>query len=894
MPYSTFRMGGGMQLKAAADAVPDDGLRVCRYCSFDEVGTVASAKGRLKANDDLPISGSNAVLRGFDGLIGSNKKRYIKAAGEVYTGTVSATTPLDSTYTTAFGTLATYFLGSGTTPAFGSTSQLSGFTYNGYAYFADGSAMGRYNHTGDAKETWGLISPGYHEFSGAKANPLAINTAVDADLVTVTVAGNHGLEDGIGTNSFPFEMNIELVGMKTIAGIPENEINCLHFGGSGALGDISVVSDGAGDGTMAGGARYTIRYINAAGGFDWAKVNVDQTPDGDPLDGGSINSAVITQGGDGVDEVQEIWFNGTVTDGNFKLKFSREGGDFQTTADIPYDATAAEVQAACEALDFFNAAATTSFVCSVINATQFTFEVPTDGTGGSITGGGDIGFMRQGPTLASATGGALVAGTYYYAYTFYNGVAESNFSAQVPIAVSTGAAVTLTNVMRGPAGTTERRIYRTDVNGRQLYEVGRLTDNTTTTYTDTAKLPVGADYSAKPGDAVTDAENPAADADRQAGKKKASKRSIREREASAKAAAEKQRQKLATNLGLLSDWTDHDPPPTNIKHVGMMGETCFGISGSDLVFSSPGNPEHFPLSNRITPGRNVSETLRAWVPFDREVICYTDVALYRLTQVGLSFEDSRFEEIESPVGCAGEWAVAALDGQQGHVFLSKSGLYLFDGARVNEISYPIEPLFTDSGHEDYIRPEYMSQAIMEMSRDRMFLSYRSANSAGNNDRLLIADFQDLSNPKFTVLDWALTSLWRERTDNSLLAGDASSTLWVLDNGWSATTGSQVWEVTTKEFALNGTKAFRVDEVVLDADFAGATTSIVVSTRLRGSTKSATFSSTASGRQRLKFKLPQYCKGEVVQVAISSSSNAKRALYAVGFTWLPIGIPEDQP
>ncbi len=899
MAFVTHRMGGGMQLKAAADAIPDNGLRVCRYCAFDAVGTVTSARGRVAASDadgngtGTAIGSSGSLLRGFDGSISSTRYRYLKRGAGVFTGSVTDTTNLTAEYTTSFGTLPNPVKGL-TAPTGSSTSSLSGFTYNGYAYAADGTTLTRYKH-GTGAQTWGLVSPGYHELTGSKANPLSMDTGSDDDLVTVTVVGGHGLGLGIADSpSYPYSMNIELVGLKTLGGIPDNEINCLHSGYvAGTGGDILVETDG---GTMDGGAIYTITYQNNAGNFDWSKVNVDQTPDGAPLSGGSINSSTVTQGGDGVDEVQTIFFTGTVTSGYFKLKVSRGGGDFQTTADSAYNATAAQVQAALEALDFFNSATATTTVCSVTSATQFTFETVTAGTGGALTAqGGDVGFMRQGPTLTAATGGGLVSGKYYYAYTFYNGVAESNFSAHVPIDVSTGDKVTLSNVLRGPEGTTERRIYRTDVNGRQMYEVGRITDNTTTTFDDTAKLPQGADPNALPGDAVTDAETPAADADRQANQKRASRRSIREQQAKAKAAAEKQREKLATNLGLLADWTDHDPPPVGIKHVGVVGETCFGINGSDVIFSQPGNVEHFPLANRVTPGRNVSETTRAWVPFDREIIIYTDVALYRLTQVGLSFEESRFEEIESPVGCAGEWCVAALDGQQGHVFLAKTGLYLFDGARVNEISYPIEPMFTDSSHEDYIRPEHMSQAIMEMSRDRMYLSYRTTSGAGNNDRLLECDFQDMADPKFTVLDYALTSIWRERTTNTLMGGDSDGKIWVLDYGWSdGSAGDHDWEVTTKEFPLNGGKSFRVDEVVLDANFAGISTTVVVTTRVRGSTKTATFTNTTTGRQRIVMKCPIYMKGETVQVAITSSSDTKRSLYAVGFTFLPIGIPEDEP
>jgi hypothetical protein len=225
---------------------------------------------------------------------------------------------------------------------------------------------------------------------------------------------------------------------------------------------------------------------------------------------------------------------------------------------------------------------------------------------------------------------------------------------------------------------------------------------------------------------------------------------------------------------------------------------------------------------------------------------------------------------------------------QGHLFLAKSGIYLFDGMRVNEISYGIEPMFTDSTNADYINPAYMSSAIMQTSRDRMYLTY--ATTSNGNDRTLIGDFQDMADPKWTVLNWGFTSLWRERSDNSLLAGDSSGYLYLLDYEWADASGTIDWAATSKEFQLNNGSSFMVDEVTLDADFAGVATTVTVSTRSRGVAKSCTFTPTTNGRQRIKLKCPQYMKGEVVKVAVSSSSDTKRALYSVGFTFLPMGEP----
>lgn len=901
MAYFSVKMGGGLNLKADSTSIPDNACTVCRYAGFDTVGAITSGRGRAYINNGAVINGANnSVLGGFDGLSASKKYRFFKANQGVFTNTTT-TTALDeatnesATYTKSVGTLVNRVYGL-SAPTWGTTGNLSGFTYAGYAYLADGTTTQRLNLTSGAPptvtaQTWGLQSPGYHELS-ANSTPLSAVTGTSATTVFVTLSNGHGLGLGAAVSpSYPIAMNIELVGFQPIGGAPDNQINALHSGYTGSgNADLTVTTSG---GTLSSGATYTFTF---GGQYEYMEIDQMQTKDGTSAHPNLTTAytpfVVVQAGSVSTNAVQTLAGNTDNSAGQYwRIKFFAPDGSVGITEPMPYNATHTEVQTYMRALALIGdgSSAPVTAAASVISATQFTFATTTSMTGGTISGGGAIGFIRQGPTLTtSSNAGELVSGTYYYAYTFYNGVCESNFSAQVPIDVLTSDAVILTNVLTGPVGTTERRIYRTDVNGRQLYYIGKIENNTAYTFTDTAKKAAGADYNAIPGDTVVDAENPAAESDKQSKKKQAGKRGVMEAQAKAKAADEKKREKLATNLGLLSDWTDHDPPPTDLKHVGLLGETAFGITGSELAFSQSGNVEHWPLSNRVKPGRNTSETLQSWVPFDRDCILYTSNGLYRLSQVGLSFDDSRFEEIESPVGLAGEWAVAALDGQQGHIFLAKSGLYMFDGARVNEISFPIEPMFTDPANADYINPLYMSSAVMVTSRDRMMLFY--ATTSGGNNRMLWGDFQDPSNPSFTVYDWSHTSAWREKANNYIVAGDSAGKVYVLDTGWADANGTIDWEVTTKEFQLNEGKPFMLDEVVLDADFAAATTTLTVTTRARGTSKSCTFTNTTTGRQRVKLKVPTYMKGEVCKLAISSDSDAKRTLYSVGWTFLPMGEP----
>lgn len=892
MAYNQFKPAGGLQLKADATSIPDGTFTSCRYCAFDTVGAVTSARGRVKANNGSALGGSGTMRGGFDGGVvstlggqqGLNKMRFLKRGTSVYYGAIAAGLNTTATYTSTVPSLPPTFLG-GTAPTFNTSNTLSGFCYNGYAYMADGQGMTRFNYNDGgtpASETWGLASPGYHELTTAP-----LSTTSSSTTVTATVSGGHGLGYGIADSpSYPYTMNVELVGLASTGGVLDNDINCVHAGQAATNGDIAVTNTQA---TLAVSTNVcTITFQNGAGAYDWPTMVIT----GSTIGGGSIAISRSTRGSSSppTDCIQTITTTGTLTSGSFQLKISNGAGTNYTTAAIAYNATAATVKSTILAVPFFSAGTNAKSTVSVTDANTFTFTVSSAATSTTSSAGGTIGFMRQGPTLTGSTGGGLTTGTYYYAYTFFNGVAESNFSAQVPYIATSGDKVALSQILRGPAGTTKRRIYRTDVNARQLYYIGEIADNTSTTFTDLAGLASGADPNTTQGASAVDQERPAGSTDSLSTPKRAQKRGILAQQAASKAAQDKKQAKLATNLGLLSDWTDHDPPPTNIKHVGMLNTTCFGISGTDLVFSEGGNPEHFPLSNRITPNKNTSETLQAWVPFDRDCIVYTDTGLYRLSQIGVDFSDSRFEEIESPVGLAGEWAVAALDGQRGHIFLAKSGLYLFDGARVTEISFPIEPLFTDSTNADYINPKYMSQAVMTTTRDRAVLAYRSTNSSGANDRMLWIDMQDPANPCISVLSWEVTTVWREKSDNSVVAGDSNGQPWILDSGWSEGGSSTIaWAVTSKDHVLDDGDAVSIDEVVLDADFNGVDTTVTVATRLRGKSRSNAIVVTGStGRQRIVLKQPFSLRGEVANVTVSSSSNTKRVLYAYGFTYLPLG------
>lgn len=83
-------------------------------------------------------------------------------------------------------------------------------------------------------------------------------------------------------------------------------------------------------------------------------------------------------------------------------------------------------------------------------------------------------------------GGFIPPGTYKYAFTYVDSSGETLPGPQTTYAAGTIAAlgVALSNIAKGPTGTTARKIYRTVAGGSQLKLVATINDNTTTTYTD--------------------------------------------------------------------------------------------------------------------------------------------------------------------------------------------------------------------------------------------------------------------------------------------------------------------------------------------------------------------------------------------------------------------------
>ncbi len=496
-------------------------------------------------------------------------------------------------------------------------------------------------------------------------------------------------------------------------------------------------------------------------------------------------------------------------------------------------------------------------------------------------------------------GGALAAGEYYVAVTFWNGVAESNLSEPTETHATAVANDKLQTsfVPTGPTGVIARRLYRTDADGEVLFFWAELDDNTTTEYTGDAAetLPEGADPGASSGDAITDIR-------REVDTLQESRLRTPYLLNSTLSALYARRDRIvggrraeivATNLGALADWTDHDPPPSDLKHIIVQAEHVFGISGNEGRFSLMGGPEYWPPYNSIPPNLQSSEDMLAVEALGRyDVIFYTNSNLYRIHMVGLSFEESERIDLHSPVGLAAEWAVAEVEGQNQHLFLSHKGIYLTDGSAVTKISDELDALFLDDKDPDYINPSLISQSEMVAGRNRIYMTY-GCRQAG--DRLLMINLER-QDKRYSV--WTpparLTSLHRETDGNAVLVGDVDGNVYQLDQGYDDDGSDITWTPRTKQYPLpEASQGFDLKAVVAEADLGGAETTFTLRVfRIDGTYKTVTWArQTAPGRQRYTQPMDPQPRGVHADLQVSRSAQKRRQLFKVGFNYEPLGDPE---
>lgn len=541
---------------------------------------------------------------------------------------------------------------------------------------------------------------------------------------------------------------------------------------------------------------------------------------------------------------------------------------------------------------------------------------PNSATGGSGTGVSlDLYFGSQGslervgcaipdapssPTEVS-TGNSIAGTSYKYVVTFFNGVAESNFSDPLSYTVvgnSKSVQITIPTDSQISSGTISRRVYRTDNNGVYYYFVGEVSNNTDTTFTDPMGLPESADPDASSGDEATNEPRKKPRFRNFRGSGKAWSPVYNPSDPGYEREAErfgdervKEGEFVASNLGWLADWTDHDQPPDGentdfFRDLMILNDVVYAIDRSqNLNFSKPLNAEHWPIWNQVKIGEGYNseieqgEKLQQILPLGADVICYTTRGVWKFTRQGTDALQSRLDQLDSRAGVFSTRSATTTE-DLGHFFLSKDGIYNLRGGRVTKVSTYIEKLFTDSSNSDYVDPDLLESAVAGSYDKYLLFSYRTTGATYNN-RTIRLDLSD-DKPKWSVSQRGWGSLYRD-SSGRLIAGSNGSEgggtpinhLYVIDGNGDST--SSTWTVQSGFEPMRSRMTGERPSVMwVDADFAGISTTI--SLIAPDGTTIDSFTSSANGRQRIKRLIPYGNTYDSMSLKVQSTGVGDRKLY----------------
>lgn len=240
------------------------------------------------------------------------------------------------------------------------------------------------------------------------------------------------------------------------------------------------------------------------------------------------------------------------------------------------------------------------------------------------------------PTAGAGTaGGSVPDGGHTYKVTFlYYDLEESNGGTASNLVTITApnSTVPLTSIPIGGYGVTARKIYRDNNDGNWLL-VGTISDNTTTTYNDTA------------------------------------------------------------STGTAAIPTTNDTPP-QFKYIITHQDRNWigGITGDSslLRFSDAGLPNIFPPENYILC--NPKDPITGLVIFNDRIIVFNRNSIGQIA--GTTKDTFRYSEIPSAIGCVDNRSIQirTVVGVPTLNWLSDKGFYEYNGSSVSYISDPIEDL----------------------------------------------------------------------------------------------------------------------------------------------------------------------------------------------------------
>lgn len=297
------------------------------------------------------------------------------------------------------------------------------------------------------------------------------------------------------------------------------------------------------------------------------------------------------------------------------------------------------------------------------------------------------------------TGTDLDANSWYqYRIAHYDGT-NYDYSTARSNPILTGSTVhniALTDVPLGPTGTTIRYIYRTEGKASKaavlaetnFYLVGSIADNTTTTYNDTTDDATLLLNSAPTWDTVSGASE----------------------------------ENCTPPLGSLMILHD--------QRVFIAGNTTYP---SRIYWSEINKPDIFDPDNYddIRPDDGDNITLMA--EYYGIMNIGKDNSMQKYYTDGNQTTDWYVSDLYSTIGCVAPYSVSV--SPKGIIYLSRDGLYMFNGQNVTHMSDTVTPVIDD------ISDSNIEECFGYYDKNKYYLAYPSTSSGSAiNDRVLIYNF----------------------------------------------------------------------------------------------------------------------------------------------------------
>lgn len=443
-------------------------------------------------------------------------------------------------------------------------------------------------------------------------------------------------------------------------------------------------------------------------------------------------------------------------------------------------------------------------------------------------------------TTATATGSDSFGGDYNYKISYVvNNAQEGNASAAIAVddTGATYASIELADIPTGEADTVSRKIYRTNDGGEVYYYLATISDNTTTTYSDTT---------------------------------------------------------VDASLGTATAPSDKGAPPT-CKFCVEHNNFIFVVNASTptrLQFSTQTDADIFPALNYWDFPRDITGICS----FAGSLWVFTQNRIYPIH--GNDTTDFQ-RDMVSYYGPGTVSHRSIVKTELGIFYLAKDGVYNFNGSAVQLVSARIAG--DENNEIEDILDTYKANACAVYFKGKYYLSVTSSGTTNNETYIFdtVANREKEEVP--AIGHWSIYtygfndfSVWE---DGTLFGAGNSGYVYQLesgnDDGVSDTniTLSYATKPLTLYLREDGTPGiFRVREVIVWASLATDTLTVKFDVQNETQTQNYTKSITTdigSTVKPIRFSVPSYLTGLTCKVTFGSISDEQCKIEAFAIRYIPL-------